>query len=75
MKEEIISLLKQMVAIPSVNSTSGEKKIGEFIEEYLRAFPYFKLHPEYMYIQKLKNDPLERRSVIALIRGGKRRIR
>ncbi len=71
MKEEIISLLKQMVAIPSVNSTSGEKKIGEFIEEYLRAFPYFKLHPEYMYIQKLKNDPLERRSVIALIRGEK----
>ena len=71
MKEEIISLLKQMVAIPSVNSTSGEKKIGEFIEEYLRAFPYFKLHPEYIYIQKLKNDPLERRSVIALIRGEK----
>ena len=71
MKEEIISLLKQMVAIPSVNSTSGEKKIGEFIEEYLRVFPYFKLHPEYIYIQKLKNDPLERRSIIALIRGEK----
>ena len=31
MKEEIISLLKQMVAIPSVNSTLGEKKIVEFI--------------------------------------------
>lgn len=71
MKEEIISLLKQMVAIPSVNSTLGEKKIGEFIENYLREFPYFKLHPEYIYIQKLKNDPLERRSVIALIRGEK----
>lgn len=71
MRDEIISLLKQMVAIPSVNSTPGEKKIGEFIEAYLREFPYFKLHPEYVYIQKLKNDPLERRNVIALIRGEK----
>ncbi len=71
MKNEIISLLKQMVAVPSVNSTAGEKKIGEFIEAYLRRIPYFQQYPEYLYIQRLKNDPLERRSVIALIRGEK----
>lgn len=71
MKEEIIALLKQMVAIPSVNSTPGEKKIGEFIEGYIRSIPYFQKHPDYVFIRKLKNDPLERRNVIALIRGEK----
>lgn len=54
MKEEIIALLKQMVAIPSVNSTPGEKKIGEFIEGYIRSIPYFQKHPDYVFIRKLK---------------------
>lgn len=71
MKEEILKLTKEMVAVPSVNSTTGEKEIGIFIEKYLRNIPYFKKHPELVVIQKLKNDTLERRNVFALLRGEK----
>lgn len=71
MRDEIITLLKKMVAIPSVNSTPGEKEIGEFIEQYFREIPYFQCHPEYIFVKPLINDTLQRRSVIILIRGEK----
>lgn len=71
MRDEMLELTRQMVAIPSVNTTEGEKNIGLFIESYLRDIPYFKKHEEYIIIQPLKNDSLERRNVFALIRGEK----
>lgn len=71
MKNEILELTKQMVEIPSVNGTSGERDIGVFIEEYMRSIPYFKKHPELVIIQKLKDDKLNRRNVFALLRGEK----
>ena len=64
-------LAKRMVQIPSVNTTSGEKNIGVFIEKYLREIPYFKEHPEQVIVRKIKNDPLERRNVFALLIGEK----
>lgn len=70
---EMLKLAKEMVQIPSVNSTPGEKNIGVFIEEYIRNIPYFKEHPEMVVIQKLKNDSLERRNVFALLIGEKER--
>lgn len=70
---EMLKLAKEMVQIPSVNSTSGEKNIGVFIEEYIRNIPYFKEHPEMVVIQKLKNDNLGRRNVFALLIGEKER--
>lgn len=69
--EEIMDLTRQMVRITSINGTSGEKDIGIFLEEYLRKFSYYKEHPEYLIIQKLKNDPLDRRTIIAVLRGEK----
>ena len=71
MKNEILELTKQMVEIPSVNGTSGERDIGVFIEEYMRSIPYFEKHPELVIIQKLKDDKLNRRNVFALLRGEK----
>ncbi len=71
MKEELIALTKKMVSISSVNGSSGEKEIGEFLESYFREIPYFKEHPEYVIVQKLKKDALERRNVFVLLRGEK----
>lgn len=70
---EMLKLARELVKIPSVNSTPGEKEIGLFIESYIREIPYFKEHPELVIIQKLKNDTLERRSVFALLIGEKER--
>lgn len=71
MREEILKLTKEMVLIPSVNGTEGEYYIGQFIENYMRALPYFKEHPDQVIVQKLENDPLNRRNVFALLKGEK----
>lgn len=73
MDKEILELTKQLVKIPSVNSTPGEKEIGLFIENYLRDIPYFKNQPELVVVQELKDDPLARRNVFALLMGEKER--
>lgn len=41
MREDMIRLTKAMIRIPSVNTTEGERKIGEFIEAYIKDIPYF----------------------------------
>lgn len=72
MKEEIEALTKQLVSICSINgSDGGEKKIADYIENYLRSIPYFKEHPDRVIIQPLKDDPLNRRNVMALLMGEK----
>ncbi len=68
---ESYALTREMVAIPSVNGTSGEKDIGVYIEEYLRQIPYFAAHPSEVIVQTLKDDPLERRNVFAILEGKK----
>ena len=67
----MITLTKKLVSIASVNTTPGEKAIGLYIEDYLRAIPYFKEHPEKVIIQPLKDDLLGRRNVLAWIKGEK----
>ena len=69
--DEMLQLTKDMVAVNSVNGTPGEKDIGLFIEDYLRAIPYFQEHPDQIIVQPLKNDRLERRNVFALLLGEK----
>ena len=69
--EEILTLTKKLVSIRSVNGTEGEREIGLFLEAYLRSFPYFQQHPDYVIAPKLKEDPLGRRNVLALLIGEK----
>lgn len=69
---EILDLTKQLVEIPSPNSSGeGEKKMACFIEEYIRKMPYFQKYPERVIIQKLKDDKYDRRNVFALLTGEK----
>lgn len=68
--EEIKALTEKLAAIPSVNGTSGERAIADAIEAYLRDIPYFQAHPELVITQELKDDPLHRHNVMALLKGG-----
>lgn len=70
MFEEMRELTKKLVAVPSVNGTAGEHDIADVIEAYLRDIPYFRTHPELVITQSLKEDPLGRRNVLALLKGG-----
>ena len=69
--KEILRLTKELVAIPSINGTPGERIIAEHIADLLREIPYFKVHPEYVMVRELDNDPLKRLNVFGLIKGEK----
>lgn len=71
MHRKILDLTKKMVSIPSQNATKGERDIGIFIYEYIKEFPYFKKHPDQVMMSPLKDDPLERVNVFALLLGEK----
>lgn len=68
---EILELTKNLVAIPSLNNSHGERKIAEYIAERLREIPYFQEHPENVIIQNLKNDPWDRINVFGIVKGEK----
>lgn len=68
---EMLRLARTMVEIPSVNSTDGERRIGEFIETYFREIPYFRERPDQVIVQELKDDVLHRRNVFAILLGEK----
>lgn len=69
---EALQLTKELVAIPSVNSSEGgEAAIAHFLENKLRELPYFQEHPERVVLQPLKDDPLERSNVFGVVTGEK----
>lgn len=51
MFDEMKELTKILVAVPSMNGTSGECDIADTIEAYLREIPYSKAHPELVITQ------------------------
>lgn len=67
--EEIENLTTELVKIPSVNGTKGEKHIADKIFAYLKEINYFKKHREYVFKVPLKNDKLGRCNVFALLKG------
>lgn len=68
-RTDMLSLAKELVRIPSVNGTEGERNISGFLERCLRAFPYFQSHPDQIIVQELKDDPLHRKNVLAWVKG------
>jgi arginine utilization protein RocB len=66
-QKNIIKLAKELVSIASVVSTSGEKKVAEFIFDWVSKLSYFKNNPTHLIKQIIKNDPLDRFNVIAMI--------
>ncbi|MGN0427126.1 MAG: M20/M25/M40 family metallo-hydrolase [Agathobacter sp.] len=71
MREDMIQTMKEMVRIPSINTTEGERNIGEYIEKFLREIPYFKKHPDQIIVRELKDDKYHRRNVLAILLGEK----
>ena len=70
--ERALEIAKEMVRIPSVNTTEGERHIAEYLERVFRAMPYFKEHPNQLAIEELKGDKLKRKNVMALVIGERR---
>lgn len=69
--KEIENLTLELVNIPSVNNSEGEKSICDKINSYINDIEYFKNHREYVFQVPLKEDPYGRVNVFALLRGEK----
>ncbi|NLN82829.1 MAG: M20/M25/M40 family metallo-hydrolase [Firmicutes bacterium] len=61
----------QLVQADSVVGSPGEAEIAKLIEKRLRNLPYFKKHPDHLFLQETSNDDRLRYNVIALALGEK----
>jgi Arginine degradation protein (predicted deacylase) len=66
-EELAITLTEQL----SILDTSDELAISQLVYDLLAAMPYFKAHPENLRFVAAKNDKLNRRSVMGVVRGEK----
>lgn len=65
-------LTKELVGIKSVNGCNdGERRIADYLEDYLKKIPYFKEHPDNIIKQEIPGDNLNRCNVFAYITGKK----
>ena len=67
--EKIEKLTLELTEIPSVVGTREENNVVEKIYEKFIEMEYFKKHPENVLYIPVKDDPLERKSVMAIVRG------
>ncbi|RYM06685.1 peptidase M20 [Sporolactobacillus sp. THM7-7] len=65
--EQAEAVTRDLVAVRSVNGTTGEADIADRLEAIIRSFPYFQNHPDHVWSQKLNGDSLNRRNVFALL--------
>jgi arginine utilization protein RocB len=69
--EETLALTKELVSIPSLNNSDGERIIAEHMATWLQKLPYFQAYPDQLIVQPLKNDPYHRINIIAIAFGTK----
>ncbi|OIK10610.1 peptidase M20 [Bacillus sp. MUM 116] len=67
--EQVETMTRKLVSIPSVNGTEGEANVADFIKQTLQSFPYFTQHPLNVWEQPIPGDPFGRKNIFALIHG------
>ncbi|TFD91889.1 M20/M25/M40 family metallo-hydrolase [Jeotgalibacillus sp. R-1-5s-1] len=63
------TLTRYLVSLKSYTGTRNERIKAEAIYDIIASFPYFKEHPEEVWIQEIKHDPLGRKNVWARLKG------
>jgi arginine utilization protein RocB len=70
-KEFILNLALQLTRIKSVVESEGEIEIARWIYDFFKTLDYYKEHPNYLLLSDLKGDVLNRKNVLALLKGQK----
>lgn len=65
-KEQLIDLLCDLVAIPSVTGTSAEIEFPTFVQQQLLSLPYFQQHPDHLQLFPTGDG---RQFVIAMVKA------
>lgn len=69
MKNQIYGYLKELVKIPSVSNTEGERDAAKWLSDAISSQDYFKVHPEYAGLYELPGDRLGRGTPYGLVKG------
>ncbi|OPJ59343.1 M20/M25/M40 family metallo-hydrolase [Clostridium oryzae] len=69
--EETEKLTIDLVNIPSVTNSEGERRVAEKILEYINGIEYFKKHKEFVWGVPIEGDKYGRMNVFALLKGKK----
>jgi arginine utilization protein RocB len=69
--KEIYDLTLELMGIKSITGTGGVTEIGDFIYNYLQGWKYFQEHPEYLQLIPLPGDGLNRKNIMAFVKGEK----
>lgn len=72
MKEKIMKLLTDLVAIDSISDSAKEVAAAEYIYHFLSELPYFKAHPEDVGLLEIEGDAHGRKVPYAFLNGEKR---
>jgi arginine utilization protein RocB len=67
--ERVEELTRWLVSIPSLVGTPGEAICAQAIADHLSTLPYFQVNPTHLRLERTLDDPHERYSVIAFVRG------
>ncbi|HEX6288969.1 MAG TPA: M20/M25/M40 family metallo-hydrolase [Herpetosiphonaceae bacterium] len=60
----------QLVGFASVTNTRGETEFAQRLYDLLAELPYFKAHPDQLWLERTADDLRERYNLFALVRGG-----
>lgn len=71
LSKKIEALTLELTEIPSIVGTREENNVVEKIYQKLKNMAYFKKHPEGVRYVYVKDDPLNRKSVLAMVKGQK----
>jgi arginine utilization protein RocB len=69
--EDVKEITECLVKIPSIVNTDGEKNCAKEIYKYYSNLTYFKENPDYLLLQEIKDDEMERYNVISMVKGTK----
>lgn len=69
LSKRIEALTIELTGVRSIVGTVEELDISHRIFELMSEFPYFRQHPELLQLQSFTNDTLDRKNVIAIVKG------
>jgi len=67
--KNILDLTEKLINIQSVSNTEGVKKIGNFLHDRIEEWSYYQKHPDHLLKLPLRNDPMNRFNLAALVKG------
>lgn len=70
-EKDLYSLLVELVSIPGISMSREENRTAEFIHSRLSELEYFQQNPSHLRFLPVKGDPLERKTVAALVKTGR----